>query len=1129
MLSTDKLLRQAQRGLFNASPEHGIFVTITFKPELDDDKPEFKPVIIKKVRDIIHYANQLETDSLGPCSKGTRALVGFDPLKWKSWSPDDPKLTNIQLRPNSNFLIETSNKFLNTTGDLFFYLKSDVARHVNKLLYRVRENFKKFAGNFFVVHSAPTSGLILGNAFKDGLANANDTIGLSTYAVVGNESTRGYGGATYLMAQMCELNWTILGSMTRPMKEDMIGRKIIDSSVIPIPIDRSHMKCAHFISPSTPIDVRKAHRPIHRQSLPYGTSDTGPGREKGIYYISIANTITAFKDILTEIDGTHSDCPGGVVVDQLMHVVSTCQGTWWYIPSMAELYLPPACRPEVEIQDHWDVHSNNDFMFYNQKEYMCRMTTGNYRSGDGPSERVLRLLDYTFQKWNDGWFVKKTIPVIPHLEDVLPVDMTEQIMSSSVAIRKSWAIKCSLGQVFTTSKREEMESDKFYGRKADIFNIHPDDILAGNMPNYSLGIGKRVMPYLRENERMPAFLKGLSEAAAIGHVVPDFQHVLEIGIDNLIMEITASLQESMDTEEQDFLMSAVLALEGVQQYMKNFSSLASHMANEAAYDFTDEQRNNLKNIAKRMETLSQYPPSTFLEAAQLVFTLHCCLHLVGEPTAIGRLDQLLGTFYNPKDESGAQDVIDSFWIKLGDRVRINRHTIVDNSDWGMTAVPYSSTGQFAKGDCINQWVQQVTIGGYLANDDKEHVSGCNGVTLLCLKAARRLPLNAPCLSLRMHKDMPEDVLTEAAQALLSGGGHPILPHDDRMIPGLLTIGTDTVPMKLADARNYACDGCYEPMISGASEFAFMYLNMLNVLEMAINEGALYSQAGPVYLGRGLPSSMPTRPPTEITSFKMVKDLFAYHLAIQIESTLHFVLGNYGNLWSVCPSPLLSSMLKGCRETKRDLTNAGAQYKLIALMHIGFANVVDSLYTIKKLCFDQATGLLSLADMVTCLKCDWGYEMKEPFHDVVAGNIRSMEAADFYEKLRSTCLSFPKFGTVEGAANSEIQEIAKWLATLVSTTMVKVMREAPTGSPMRKLLDDYKDKYSLPDAPFELMVTPGSGTFEGYVGLAVGTGASADGRRNHAPMATDMSAAPTPSDQNCATKYTELYGYVMIVG
>jgi pyruvate-formate lyase len=53
-----------------------------------------------------------------------------------------------------------------------------------------------------------------------------------------------------------------------------------------------------------------------------------------------------------------------------------------------------------------------------------------------------------------------------------------------------------------------------------------------------------------------------------------------------------------------------------------------------------------------MNRIAEHPPASLVEAAQLVFTLHSCLHHVGEPTAVGRLDQLLQAFYAADLEAG---------------------------------------------------------------------------------------------------------------------------------------------------------------------------------------------------------------------------------------------------------------------------------------------------------------------------------------------------------------------------------------------------------------------------------------------------------------------------------------------
>ena len=114
-----------------------------------------------------------------------------------------------------------------------------------------------------------------------------------------------------------------------------------------------------------------------------------------------------------------------------------------------------------------------------------------------------------------------------------------------------------------------------------------------------------------------------------------------------------------------------------------------------------------------MHKISSDRPETFVEAVQLLFSFHCCLHLSGEPTSIGRLDQLLEPFLQGTPSEEAQEIIDCLFVKLCEHVHLNSRLLNDLGAWGMTAVPYASTGMFPNGDTINQWVQQVRTVHYL--------------------------------------------------------------------------------------------------------------------------------------------------------------------------------------------------------------------------------------------------------------------------------------------------------------------------------------------------------------------------------------------------------------------------------
>lgn len=80
--------------------------------------------------------------------------------------------------------------------------------------------------------------------------------------------------------------------------------------------------------------------------------------------------------------------------------------------------------------------------------------------------------------------------------------------------------------------------------------------------------------------------------------------------------------------------------------------------------------------------------------------------------------------------------------------------------------------------------------------------------------------------------------------------------------------TPDSPVSLKSARNYSCDGCYEPIFPGETDFSLAYVALLQILEMTINHGSTYAMAGPAYL-EGAPQSFPTPPAEEITTFEQV--------------------------------------------------------------------------------------------------------------------------------------------------------------------------------------------------------------------------------------------------------------------
>ena len=217
-----------------------------------------------------------------------------------------------------------------------------------------------------------------------------------------------------------------------------------------------------------------------------------------------------------------------------------------------------------------------------------------------------------------------------------------------------------------------------------------------------------------------------------------------------------------------------------------------------------------------------------------------------------------------------------------------------------------------------------------------------------------------------------------------------------------------------------------------------------------------------------------------------------------------MLSRYGNLREICPSPLLSALIDGCLQNGRDLTAGGARYKLLAPLMNGITTAIDSLWAIRHLVFgDEA--VFTLRELADCLINDWGYDMKEPFYSKSIGEDRIAVQAERYKKLRVYALSLPKFGQGHAEVDLFGRELVRDLVGMAHDLMGH-----PVG-PLKEKLESLRKRFGFPERPFEFVITPGVATFEDYAGIGSFLGASADGRRNGQPVASDFSPSPVPVD------------------
>lgn len=1170
----DEVWKHCQRGLVYPSP-YAIFSTFWMKKAVD--KTQLAHLMAELRQEI--------TNNEALASKNTSAILGISFKNWAAICEEDGKTLPKGMRLNfpekedpftSEVFDASKGVFDNANGDIWFHIKSDDEAACDLLLELILNGLKEDTKDHFAQKAASKSnekdghkGKVLGCRFSENLNNPSEPITVAKHTLIGGEDMAHFGGS-FVLAQRFVINWNQINMLTEDQVEDLIGRKT-DDTIIPDRDSRSHIKSARIQ------DENGNTTPVLRLGLPFGRAKQSANGfrapksvtlsdEEGIYFAGFCKEASILENIMSnQIGADH-----GFMNDRLFNHLKSDLGGLFYIPSIEDLELNIikgyssdfsavdqgdwSRFPGVDwsrLDRHYQDASPNGLMYYSHQNYLFTMSTGINRSNDffsPPSNRILSLLENIFSLWQDNWYFNRKQEEIKedlryYIDQYEGADKPADIMKESIMVRKGWAVRLSLhlfsdpsygfrgrkikmkdGSLVPYSSFLENKGEVVYG--SDTYRISPEEIIVGAMPNLSLGEGRYVMKYLSETERMDGFLNNLSEASGVGHVIPHYEKALHKGLSVMKAEVLAYEKEAATLEKRDLYRSAYLSMEGISEYFRNYGKLAR----ATAAKMTDGQvweKENLEFIAYRMYKLADHKPDTFLEAVQFIFTLHSCLHLNGEPTAIGRMDQLLMPFYEKGEVSPAeaQEIIDAFYIKLDEKVQQNRIFMEDHQPFGNLAMGGSS-GPYPQGASLGQWIQQITVGGTIADgtvDFENSKPAYNELTKLFIHASGRLPLNAPCLSLRTRKDIPRDLLEAAAHAVLSGGAHPILLNDEKIIEGLYHSGdgvggnlkqesknwNPAVTMK--SAQNYACDGCYEPQFPGENWFSLGGFSTLQPLECALNQGRTYSSAGQSYLF-GQTVSLNSKPADQIKSFDELVRIYFEHFELLNRKAFNGQLMGYGANTKFCPSPILNVLMDDCLAKGQDFYSGGTKYSIYGPCYIALSSTINSLYAIKTMVFDDKNAVTTLSELLECLCCDWGHKMTEPFISNLAGESRIAGRSDRFKRLREIALSLPRYGRGHEEIDTFGNKIVEGIAGISVKTFTNPLPQ------MYNRLKDLAQAYGSEEFPFGIQIQPGVGTFENHVEMGAWNGASADGRRLGTTVAGDLSAAPSPADLPIEPQY-----------
>lgn len=152
-----------------------------------------------------------------------------------------------------------------------------------------------------------------------------------------------------------------------------------------------------------------------------------------------------------------------------------------------------------------------------------------------------------------------------------------------------------------------------------------------------------------------------------------------------------------------------------------------------------------------------------------------------------------------------------------------------------------------------------------------------------------------------------------------------------------------------DARDYAIVGCVETTCPGKTgSLSVSALLLTKLLDITLRNGDSAILAGTIH-GEG----PRTGNPDDFNSFDELLDALQKQGEYFIRKLVDGI--NLKDLLYAehLPAPCISAFMDGCLEKKKDVTRGGATYDLAGISMINsIANLVDSLYVIKKLIFEE---------------------------------------------------------------------------------------------------------------------------------------------------------------------------------
>ncbi len=506
------------------------------------------------------------------------------------------------------------------------------------------------------------------------------------------------------------------------------------------------------------------------------------------------------------------------------------------------------------------------------------------------------------------------------------------------------------------------ELDTFEKRSGDIFYIDEktkEDLRS--IAPYWKGhthedrVNAHITDSIRMAEKQGVLHRGGISMSGDGHIVPDHETVLKQGFRAIIDDAKMKREEDLSDEQLAFYQSVIVSLEGALTFFKRYGKLAQELAISETNPIRKQEYENMSTMAL---TMMEQGARSFYEAVEVTYMIHV-LQMIesnGHSFCYGRFDQYIYPYYQKDLESGV--------ITSKEALEIITHMFIMNSSLNKVR-PYGHT-KFSQGYPL---YSNLVVGGL----KPDGTDGTNDLTYLCIEAMHQCRLSEPNFSARYHVQSPRSYLRACAQLIRTGCGMPSMFNDEVVAKGIMDLG---IPKE--DALDYCPIGCVETGVPGKyghRATGMTYVNWGKVLEIMLHDGVDPNTG--ICMLKGKPKETYDQLWAEWKRYlKFYSDISVACDAICDES-----------LEIYDADPLASCLIQNAMKLGKTLKQGGCKYDVISQSNIGPSVVGNSLYTIKKLVYEDHT--LTWEQLLNAMDENWQSE-------------ESM-------RIRNKILRLPKFG------------------------------------------------------------------------------------------------------------------------